>query len=119
MSRRGRRFPPGGGDRSQQRQMMQQLQHLQEEMLQAQEELGEETVEVSVGGGVLKLVMTGHQKVQSVDIDPGVVDPEDVEILEDLFIAAVNEAVDRSQELASERMGRFTSGLGIDIPGLT
>jgi len=99
--------------------MMQQLQKLQEEMLQAQEALGEETVEVTVGGGALTLVMTGHQKVQSVTIDPGVVDPEDVELLEDLIIAAVNEAVDRSQEMASERMGRFTAGLGIDLPGLT
>lgn len=117
MSKRGRRFPRGGG-RSQQRQMMQQVQRLQEEMLQAQEALGEETVEVTVGGGALTLVMTGHQKVQSVTIDPGVVDPEDVALLEDLIIAAVNEAVDRSQEMASERMGRFTAGLGIDIPGL-
>jgi DNA-binding YbaB/EbfC family protein len=98
--------------------MMQQLQKLQEEMLQAQEALGEETVEVTVGGGALTLVMTGHQKVQSVAIDPAVVDTEDMELLEDLIIAAVNEAVDRSQELASERMGRFTAGLGVDIPGL-
>jgi DNA-binding YbaB/EbfC family protein len=98
--------------------MMQQLQKLQEEMLQTQEALGEETVEVSVGGGALTLVMTGHQKVQSVTIDPGVVDPEDVEMLEDLIIAAVNEAVDRSQEMASDRMGSFTAGLGIDLPGL-
>ena len=118
MPKRGRRFP-GGGGRVQQRQMMQQLQKLQEEMLQAQEALEEETVEVTVGGGALTLIMTGHQKVQSVAIDPSVVDPEDVELLEDLIIAAVNEAVDRSQEMASERMGRFTAGLGIDLPGLT
>jgi len=98
--------------------MMQQLQKLQEEMAQTQEALGEETVEVTVGGGALTLVMTGHQKVQSVTIDPGVVDPEDVELLEDLIIAAINEAVDRSQEMASERMGRFTAGLGIDLPGM-
>lgn len=118
MSKRGRRFPQSGG-KSQQKQMMQQLQKLQEEMLQTQEALGEETVEVTVGGGALTLVMTGHQKVQSVAIDPGVVDPEDVEMLEDLIIAAVNEAVDRSQEMASDQMGRFTAGLGIDLPGLT
>ena len=117
MAKRGRRFPRSGG-KSQQKQMMQQIQKLQEEMLQAQEALGEETVEVTVGGGALTLVMTGHQKVQSVTIDPGVVDPEDVELLEDLIIAAVNEAVDRSQEMSSERMGSFTDGLGIDLPGL-
>lgn len=114
MSKRGQRLPRGG--RPQQKQMMQQLQKLQEEMLQAQEALGEETVEVTVGGGALSLVMTGHQKVQSVTIDPGVVDPEDVELLEDLIIAAVNEAVDQSQKMTSERMSGFTGGLGIDLP---
>jgi DNA-binding YbaB/EbfC family protein len=117
MSKRGRSFPRSGG-KSQQKQMMQQLQGLQEEMLQTQEALGEETVEVTVGGGALTMVMTGHQKVQSVSIDRGVVDPDDVELLEDLIIAAVNEAVERSQEMASNRMGRFTAGLGIDLPGL-
>jgi len=118
MSKRGGRFAQRGG-KPQQRQMMQQLQKLQEEMLQAQDALGEETVEVSVGGGALTVVMTGHQKLQSVTIDPQVVDPEDVEMLEDLIIAAVNEAVTRLQEMVSERMGRFTAGLGIDIPGLS
>lgn len=117
MPKRGRRFPRGEA-RPQQTQMMQQLQKLQEEMLQAQDALGEETVEVTVGGGALTLVMTGHQKLQSVTIDPEVVDPEDVELLEDLIIAAVNEAVARSQEMASERMSRFSAGLGLDIPGL-
>jgi len=102
--------------RPSQKQMLQQLQKLQEEMAQAQEALGEETVEVTVGGGALTLVMTGHQKVRSVTIDPSVVDPEDVELLEDLIIAAVNEAVERSQEMATERMERFTAGLDINLP---
>jgi DNA-binding YbaB/EbfC family protein len=118
MSKRGRRFPSSGG-KPQQKQMLQQLQKLQEEMLQTQEALSEETVEVTVGGGALTLVMTGHHKVQSVTIDPSVVDPEDVEMLEDLIVAAVNEAMDRSQALASDRMGGLVGGLGIDIPGLT
>lgn len=96
--------------------MMQQLQKLQEEMLKAQEELGEETVEVTVGGGVVKVAMTGHQKLQTVEIDPNVLDPEDVEMLQDLIVAAVNEAVDKSQQMASDRMSAFTGGLG--IPGL-
>ena len=117
MAKRGKRAYRGGG-KSQSKQMMQQLQKLQKEMVQAQEALSEQTVEVSVGGGVLTLVMTGHQKVQSVTIDPAVVDPEDVELLEDLVIAAVNEAVDRSQEMTSDQMGRLTDGLGIDLPGL-
>lgn len=70
--------------------MAQQIQKLQEEMLKAQEALGEETVEVSVGGGAVKVVMTGHQRMQSITIDPDVVDPEDVEMLQDLILAAVN-----------------------------
>jgi DNA-binding YbaB/EbfC family protein len=96
--------------------MMQQLQQLQEDMLQAQEALGEETVEVTVGGGALTLVMNGHQKVQSVSIDPSVVDPDEMDMLEDLIIAAINEAVDRSQDMAAQKMSGFTSGLGIDLP---
>jgi DNA-binding YbaB/EbfC family protein len=105
-----------GGFGGQQKQMMQQLQKLQEEMLAAQEALGDETVEVTVGGGVVKVVMTGHQKLEAVEIDPDVLDPDDVDMLQDLIIAAVNEAVDKSQEMAAERMGSFTGGL--NIPGL-
>ncbi len=101
---------PGGGD------MMAQLQKLQEEMLQAQEALGEETVEVSVGGGAVVVVMTGHQRLQSVKIDPAVVNSEDVEMLQDLILAAVNEAIEKSQNLAADRLGALTSGLG--LPGL-
>lgn len=107
-----RRGGLGGG----QQQMMQRLQKLQEEMLNAQEELGGETVEVTVGGGVVKVVMTGHQKLQAVEIDPDVLDPDDVEMLQDLIVAAVNEAVDKSQQMASDRMSAFTGGL--NIPGL-
>ncbi|MFQ5859094.1 MAG: YbaB/EbfC family nucleoid-associated protein [Anaerolineae bacterium] len=106
----------GGFGGGQQRQMMQQLQKLQEEMLAAQEELGEQTVEVTVGGGVVKVVMTGHQKLQAVEIDPDVLDPDDVDMLQDLIIAAVNEAVDKSQQMAADRMSAFTGGLS--IPGL-
>jgi len=96
--------------------MMAQLQKLQEEMLRVQDSLGEETVEASVGGGAVVVVMTGHQRVQSVKIDPAVVNPEDVEMLQDLVMAAVNEAVEKSQSLAADRLGSLTGGLG--IPGL-
>ncbi|MBC7099458.1 MAG: YbaB/EbfC family nucleoid-associated protein [Anaerolineae bacterium] len=96
--------------------MAQQIQKLQEEMLKAQEALGEETVEVSVGGGAVKVVMTGHQRMQSITIDPDVVDPEDVEMLQDLILAAVNEGLDRAQALAAERLGALTGGL--DLGGL-
>lgn len=112
MARRRRGF--GGGS---QQQMMQQVQKLQQEMMKAQEELGEETVEVTVGGGVVKVVMTGHQKLQTVEVDPDVLDPDDVEMLQDLIMAAVNEAVDKSQEMAADRMSAFTGGL--NIPGLS
>ncbi len=91
-------------------------QELEAEMLKAQEALGAETVEVSAGGGAVTVVMTGHQKLRSVKIDPEVLDPDDVEMLEDLIVAAVNEAVERSQQLAAERLGRLTGGLG--LPGL-
>lgn len=96
--------------------MLQQIQKLQEEMLKAQEALGEETVEVSVGGGAVKVVLTGHQRLVGITIDPQVVDPEDVEMLQDLILAAVNEGLDRAQALAAERLGSLTGGL--DLGGL-
>ncbi|GIK43085.1 MAG: hypothetical protein BroJett011_69180 [Chloroflexota bacterium] len=93
-----------------------QLQAMQKQMLEAQESLGEKTVEVTAGGGAIKVVMTGHQKLQSITIDPEVVNPEDVEMLQDLIVAAVNEAVEASQNLAADEMGAITGGL--NIPGL-
>ncbi len=109
----GQPRPGGGGGGN----MMAQLQKLQDEMARAQEKLGEETVEVTVGGGMVKAVMTGHQKLISITIAPEAVDPDDIEMLQDMIVAAVNEAVERSQALATERMGALTSGL--KIPGLT
>src|SRR5512133_384047 len=97
-------------------QNMRLLQQMQERMMKAQEELGNETVEGTAGGGAVTIVMTGHQKVQSVTIDPEVVDREDVEMLQDLVAAALNEAVNKSHELASKRLGALTGGL--KIPGL-
>jgi DNA-binding YbaB/EbfC family protein len=93
-----------------------QLQEMQQQMLEAQEALGDKTVEVSAGGGVITVVMTGHQKLQSITIDPEVVDPEDVEMLQDLIVAAINEAVEASQNLAADEIGSITGGL--NIPGL-
>jgi DNA-binding YbaB/EbfC family protein len=92
--------------------MRQQIQRLQEQMLQTQEALGDETVSVTAGGGAITVVMTGHQRVESILIEPEVVDPEDVEMLQDLVIAAVNEAIEQSQSMAAERMGALTGGLG-------
>lgn len=96
--------------------MMRQIQQLQEEMAKAQEALETESVEVSVGGGVVKMVMTGHQRLQAVTIAPDILNPEDAEMLQDLILAAVNEAIDRSQQLARERMDSLTGGL--NLPGL-
>ncbi len=96
--------------------MMQQIRQLQEEMARTQENLGDETVEVSVGGGVLQMVMTGNQRLLSVKIEPDILNADDVEMLQDLVVAAVNEAIERSQQLASDRMGSLTGGL--NLPGL-
>ncbi len=96
--------------------MLQQLQKLQEEMVKTQEALGDETVTVTAGGGAITVVISGHQKIQSITIEPEVVDPNDVEMLQDLVMAAVNEAIDKSQQLAADRLGALTGGLS--IPGL-
>ena len=93
-----------------------QLQAMQQQMVEAQESLGDKTVEISSGGGAVTIVMTGHQKIQSIVINPEVVDPEEIEMLQDLIVAAVNEAVEASQNLAAEEMGSITGGL--NIPGL-
>jgi DNA-binding YbaB/EbfC family protein len=87
--------------------MMQQIQKLQEQMLQTQEALGDETVSVTAGGGVIEVVMTGHQRLESIRIDPEV-----VEMLQDLIMAAVNEAIEKSQGMAAQQLGALTGGLG-------
>lgn len=96
--------------------MMKEAQALQAKMMKAQEELGNESVEATAGGGVVKITMSGHLQVLSVEIDPDAVDPEDVEMLQDLVQSAVNEAIQKAQQLASERMGALTGGM--KIPGL-
>lgn len=108
---KGMRLPKGTGGG-----MAQQLQKLQQQMLETQEALGNEVVEVTAGGGAITVAITGHQRVQSIAIDPEVVDPEDVDMLQDLIVAAVNEAIEKSQNLAAERLSGLTGGLG--IPGL-
>lgn len=89
------------------------LQSFQQQMEQVQAALANETVEASAGGGAVIVVMTGQQKVQAVKISPEVVNADDVEMLQDLIVAAVNEAIDKSQQLASSRMGEITGGLGL------
>lgn len=96
--------------------MMKQVQQLQAQMVQAQEELADETVSVSVGGGAVTVVMNGQQEVRSVTIDPEAVDPDEVDMLQDLITAAVNEAVKKSRELAEKKLAPLTGVL--NIPGL-
>jgi len=97
--------------------IIQQAQKLQAKLAKAQEELSSLTVEGSSGGGAVKVAMNGQQKIQSVKISPEVVNPADVELLEDLVLTAVSEAITKSQEAAAKHLGSLTGGL--KIPGLT
>jgi hypothetical protein len=103
---------PGGG-----KNMMRQLQEMQEKMVAEQEALGSETVEASVGGGAVRVIMNGHQKLQSIEIQPELLTPDEADMLSDLLVAAVNQAVDLSQKMAQERMSAITQGLGLP-PGM-
>ena len=96
---------------------MQQAQKLQAKLAKAQEELADITVEASSGGGAVTVTMNGQQKIQSVKISPEVVNPDEVELLEDLVLTAVSEAHTKSQEVAAKQLGELTGGL--NIPGLT
>lgn len=98
------------------RDMMRQAQQLQARMAKIQEDLGNETVEGTAGGGAVTVVMNGHQELQSIKILPDAVDPEDVSMLEDLVMAAVNEAMQKARGLATQRLGALTGGM--KIPGL-
>jgi nucleoid-associated protein EbfC len=106
-------------------QMMQQVQKMQKDMELAQRELKNEVVEASAGGGMVTVKVSGDLEVREIRIDPSAVDPEDVEILGDMVLAAVNEALRKAQELAESKMGGATAGLdlgglggGLGLPGL-
>ena len=99
--------------------MMKQVKEMQKKMAQAQEELANETVEASAGGGMVTVVMTGSLEVREVRIKPEAVDPDDVEMLQDLVTAATNEALRAAQDMASQKLGGATGGLDLpNIPGL-
>ena len=100
---------------------MQQVKALQEKMAQIQEHLVTMTVETTAGGGMVTVVMNGRQELVSLKLEPQVVDPEDLEMLQDLIVAAVNDALRKSQELAAGEMGKLAGGLnipGLKLPGL-
>jgi len=96
---------------------MKMVQQMQNRMMKIQQELAETTVEGTAGGGVVKVVVTGQREFQSIKIDPSAVDPEDVEMLEDLISVAVKDAMDKAAAINEERMGALTGGM--KIPGLT
>ena len=93
-------------------QMLKQVQQMQAEMAKAQEQLKNEIVEASAGGGMVKVTMTGDMQLREIKIDPEAIDPEDAEMLQDMVAAAVNEAIRAAQELAGSKMGGITGGLG-------
>lgn len=95
---------------------MKQVKKMQAQMLKAQEELETKTVEGSAGGGVVTVTISGHKKLLNIAISPEAVDPEDIEMLQDLVVTAVNDALTKAEELANQDMGKYTGGM--KIPGL-
>lgn len=96
--------------------MMKQMQKMQKKMAEAQEQLGEEKIEGTAGGGMVTVVVSGHKEIIDVIIKEEVVDPEDVEMLQDLVLAATNDALKKADELTNSTMGQFTKGL--NLPGM-
>jgi DNA-binding YbaB/EbfC family protein len=100
-------------------QMLKQVQKMQQDMMAAQEKLKDETVEASAGGGMVTVVVAGDLTVREIRIAPEAVDPDDVELLQDMVLAAVNEGLRAAQELAASKLGGLTGGLGdLGLPGL-
>ena len=99
-------------------QMMKQAQKMQKKMEEAQEEAAKEVVEATSGGGMVSVKVNGKQEIVGITIEKDVVDPEDVEMLQDLVLAAVNEGLKKSQEVVQQKMQSVTGGLGLNIPGL-
>jgi DNA-binding YbaB/EbfC family protein len=109
MAKRG--FPGFGG--ANMNNLMKQAQKMQRDMEKLQEELQEKEVETTAGGGAVKVVATGKKEIKEITIDPGVVDADDVEMLQDLILAAVNEALRKAEEMVSSEMSKLTGGLGL------
>ena len=97
--------------------IMKKMQKLQTDMAKMQEELKLRTFETSAGGGVVKVVVNGEKKIESIKIDPAAVDPEDTEMLEDLILAAVNEGLKKVDDMMAQEMGKLTGGMGLP-PGM-
>jgi DNA-binding YbaB/EbfC family protein len=106
---------PGGGNMNQ---MMKQVQKMQQQMTKAQEEIAQRTVEAGAGGGAVKVVVTGDRRIQSITLSKEVVDPEDVEMLQDLILAAIGEGMKKAEEMAEAEMKRVMPGGMPRIPGM-
>ena len=99
-------------------QMLKQVQKMQADMMKAQETLKDDRIDASAGGGMVKVVISGDLVLQSIEIDPGAIDPEDVDMLQDMVLAATNEAIRSAQEHAATKLGGLTGGLGgMGLPG--
>lgn len=96
--------------------MMKQMQKMQKKMAEAQEELGEKKIEGTAGGGMVMVIVTGHKEIVDVIIKPEVVDPDDIDMLQDLVLAATNDALKKAEELTNQTMGQFTKGM--NLPGM-
>lgn len=96
--------------------MMKQMQKMQKKMAEAQDQLGEERIEGTAGGGMVTVIVSGHKEVLEVNIKEEVVDPEDIEMLQDLVLAATNDALKKAEELTNNTMGQFTKGM--NLPGM-
>lgn len=107
-------FPGFGGNMGN---LMKQAQKMQKDMEKLQEELQEKTLEITAGGGAISVVVSGKKELKEIKIKPEVVDPDDVEMLQDLILAAVNEAIRKADEMVNSEMGKITGGLG-GLPGL-
>lgn len=108
----GPRMPAGGGGMGN---LAQQIQQMQAQMVQEHEALANETIDVTAGGGMVTITITGQQRVEAIKLNPEVVDSEDVEMLQDLLVAALNQAIEQSQAMAAERLEGLTGGL--NLPG--
>lgn len=110
---RGRSAGPKGKKMNPQ-DMLAQFQEMQQQMAAQQEALQDETVTVTAGGGAISIEITGHQRVRSIEIDPDLLDPEEVEMLQDMLVAGINAAIEQSQTMAAQKMEGITGGMDID-----
>lgn len=114
MAKRGYRGKPKKSRKLDPGNLMAQMQQMQQEMAAQQEALANQNIEVTAGGGAITVVISGHQRLQSIKLQPEIVDPEEIEMLQDLLVAAVNAAIEQSQSKAAESMEGLTGGLGLD-----